>query len=174
MGLAEMGVPDHSHMPRADVLMFEHLVETQLLALLLEPGMPSSVFSNSPVSLSKIDGVMSGWHLWGWGQCFTSGQTSNSQIKRDKFLSSCNKTTSSSLNRFEWVLVAWVFHPQSMRHGVKLPCSSSTAPLLCSNSQLGGLAWKCALNRWTCVVLFFSLLTLHPRVANKIVLSMEV
>lgn len=29
MGLAGMGVPDHSHMPRADVLLFEHLVETQ-------------------------------------------------------------------------------------------------------------------------------------------------
>lgn len=47
MGLAGIGVPDHSHMPRADVLVFEHLVETQLLALLLEPGMPSSLFSNS-------------------------------------------------------------------------------------------------------------------------------
>lgn len=29
MGLAGMGVPDHSHMPRADVLLLEHLVEIQ-------------------------------------------------------------------------------------------------------------------------------------------------
>lgn len=64
MGLAGMSVPNHSHMPRADLLVFEHLVETQLLALLLEPGMSSSLFSNSPISLSRINGFMSGWHLW--------------------------------------------------------------------------------------------------------------
>lgn len=40
----------------------------ELLALLLEPEMPCSLFSNSPVSLSKINAVMSGWHLRGWGQ----------------------------------------------------------------------------------------------------------
>lgn len=29
MGLAGMGIPDYSHVPRAHVLLFEHLVETQ-------------------------------------------------------------------------------------------------------------------------------------------------
>lgn len=119
---------------------------SKLLVLLLEPGMPSSLFSNS-VSLSKISGVMSSLHLWGWGQCFTSGQTSNTQIKRDRFLLSCNKRTSSSLNRFEWpeciIHSAWSMGWSCSAGALLLPCFA-TALYTCS--QLGGLAWKCALN----------------------------
>lgn len=150
----------------------------ELLALLLEPGMPSSLFSNSPVNLSKIDGVMSGWHLRGWGQCFTSGQTSNTQKKGTSFFFFVLLRNNQLFSKQIWVGFGGLSLSSTEHEAwgeaalLELYCSF-TLQQLCTQTHIwAGLPGNV---HWTCVVLFFSsLLTLHPRVANKIVLSMEV
>lgn len=180
MGLAGMGVPDHSYIPRAHVLLFHHLIKAHRakLPLLLKSGMPSSLLSNSHVNLIKIYGVTLCWHLWGWGQWWFSFLPDLKYTDRKGLVSFALLQTNQLFSKKIWVSFGG-------------PSLSFIVQEAWCEAALLNLLWSLALqqlfmhaHRWagllgsvhrTNVTSFFKgLLMLQPKVADKIVLSLQV
>lgn len=178
MGLAGTSVPDHSHIPRARVLLFQHLVETRRakLALLLKSGMPSSLFSNSRVNFIKINGVTLCWHLWGRGWWWFSFSPDFKYTDKKELVSFGLLQTNQLFSNQIWVsfggpsLSFIVYGAWCKGALLELLCSLALQQLCLHAHRWAGLPGD--VHPANVISFFKGLLTLHSKV-DKIVFSLQ-